>query len=208
MHRWVYAKLTERVDAQIEQVLSALREAGLENDTIVVFTSDHGDMDSAHQFEHKSHTYEESARIPLMIRYPGVTQAGHVDHKHLVSNGLDILPTLCDMAGIQPPAGLPGRSLKELAAGKSQQHWREMVMIETEFGWGITDGRYKYTLYDAIESEEMLCDLQKDPGEMKNMAAKPDYTDVLKRMRNALKTEMTRHGCKLRNQIRSDKESG
>lgn len=199
LHRWCYARLTEKVDGQITRVLDALRQAGLEDDTIVVLTSDHGDMDSAHRFEHKSHTYEEAARIPLFVQYPGITRAGHVDRKNLVSNGLDIMPTLCDLADIKPPEGLPGRSLRPLLDGKKVNGWRNMLMIETEFGWGITDGRYKYTRFDQVVDEELLCDLQKDPGEMHNAAGNPAYAEVLEMMRQGLKQEMEKHGCKMRN---------
>ncbi|MHC4505775.1 MAG: sulfatase family protein [Planctomycetota bacterium] len=197
-HRWAYARLTERVDRQVGEVLAALREAGLEDDTIVVFTSDHGDMDAAHRLEHKSMAYEESARIPMLVQYPGVTKAGHVDKKHLVSNGLDLLPTLCDLAGVALPEGLRGRSIKPLLGGDPAPGWRTQLMIETQFSTAVTDGRYKYTLFDAAGPEEMLCDLGTDPGEMKNLAALPEHSAVLNRMRKALREEAGRHGVKVR----------
>ncbi|HOW73757.1 MAG TPA: sulfatase-like hydrolase/transferase, partial [Phycisphaerae bacterium] len=67
LHRWLYCRLTEQVDAQIGSVLQALDEAGLQDNTLVVFTSDHGDMDAAHRLEHKSVLYDESVRIPLLV---------------------------------------------------------------------------------------------------------------------------------------------
>ena len=196
-HRWAYCRLTERVDRQIGVVLDALRAAGLEDNTVVVFTSDHGDMDAAHRMEHKSMTYEETARIPLMIRYPGVTKGGHVDTRHLVSNGLDLLPTLCDLAGVKPPEGLPGRSLKPLLGGREPSSWRRHLMIETQFSHGVTDGRYKYTLFDASGPEELLCDLQTDPGEMENLAGRKQYADILRRMRKALTEQAAAHNVRL-----------
>ncbi|MCD6392254.1 MAG: sulfatase-like hydrolase/transferase [Planctomycetes bacterium] len=197
IHRWTYARLTERVDGQIGIVLDALRQARLEDDTVVIFTSDHGDMDGAHRIEHKSHSYEEAARIPLIVRYPGVSKPGHVDSEHLVSNGLDLLPTLCDIAGIEHMPDLPGRSVKPLLGGKSKSKWRKYLMIETELSRAITDGRYKYTLFDAVDNGEMLCDLKNDPGEMKNLAPEKECADVLNRMRAALVKEAKRHGVKL-----------
>jgi len=113
-HRWAYCRLTEKVDAQVAIVLRALREAGMEDDTLVIFSSDHGDMDSAHRLEHKTMLYDEAARVPLIVSYPGRTKAGLVDREHLASSGLDLLPTMCDFAGIAPPAGLPGRSIRAL----------------------------------------------------------------------------------------------
>ncbi len=115
LHRWAYCRLTEMVDKKIRTLLDALREAGLEDNTLIVFTSDHGDMDSAHKMEHKSVLYEESVRVPFIMSYKGVIPQGMVDDTHLVSNGLDLLPTLCDYAGIETPEGPRGRSLRSLA---------------------------------------------------------------------------------------------
>lgn len=197
LHRWAYVRLTEMVDKQIGRVLAALRQSGLEDNTIVVVTSDHGDMDSSHRLEHKSMTYEEAARIPLLIQYPPLTGRGYVDREHLVSNGLDLLPTLCDLAGVKAPAGLPGRSLRPLLGGKSRSEWREYLMIETEFGRAIVDERYKYTLYDAAGLEETLFDMQKDPGEMKNLAGLAGYRKVIEKMRMTLRREAGLHNVEI-----------
>jgi choline-sulfatase len=193
LHRWTYCRLTEMVDRQVEIVLDAFRAAGLEDNTIVVFTSDHGDMDSSHRMEHKSWTYEQAARIPLMIQYPPLTKAGLVDTTHLVSNGLDIYPTLCDLVGVKPPADLPGRSLKTLLGGEEPSSWRKDLMIQTQFSYCVTDGRYKYTLFDSAGPEELLCDLQTDPGEMKNLAAMKEHSEVLDRMRKAMAEQAAAH---------------
>jgi len=197
LHRWTYARLTERVDRQVGKVLDALRQAGLENDTVVVFTSDHGDMDASHRMEHKSMAYEESGRIPLMVQYPPVTKSGHVDRDHLVSNGLDLFPTLCDLANVPSPGVLPGLSLKPLLGGNPAATWRNYLMIETEVSRAITDGRYKYTLFDVAGPEEMLCDLANDPGEMKNLAGLPEHNKILRRMQAALVAEAQRHGVRI-----------
>ena len=89
MHRWAYARLTELVDSQIGVVLKALRETGLLHHTLVVFTSDHGDMDASHHLEHKSVLYDEATRVPFIVSWKGVTKPGVVDKEHLVSSGLD-----------------------------------------------------------------------------------------------------------------------
>jgi choline-sulfatase len=197
LHRWAYARLTEVVDRQIGRVLGSLRENGLEDDTMVVITSDHGDMDSAHKLEHKSMTYDEAARIPLLVQWPGVTKAGYVDREHLVSNGLDLLPTLCDLAGVEAPKGLPGVSLRPLLGGRAEGLWRENLMVETEFGRGIVGGRYKYTLYDIAGVEETLFDMEDDAGEMKNRAGDKKYEDLLRAMRAALGDELRRANVKM-----------
>ena len=117
MHRWAYCRLTEMVDRQIGRVLDALHDSGLEKDTLVVFTSDHGDHDASHRLEHKSELYENASRVPLVASYPGVIPPGQVDTSHLVSAGIDLIPTLCDYAGVQPPAELRGASIRPLADG-------------------------------------------------------------------------------------------
>lgn len=197
LHRWTYCRLTEVVDRQVGVILKALKEAGLDDDTLVVFTSDHGDMDAAHRMEHKTWMYEEAARIPLIVRKPGLTKAGHVDREHLVSNGLDIFPTLCDLAGVTPPQELPGQSFAPLLDGSKPKAWRKNLMVEGQFSFGVTDGRYKYMLFDSAGPEEMLCDLKTDPGELKNIAADPACADVLARMRKALAAQARAHNVKL-----------
>ncbi|MCU0915722.1 MAG: sulfatase-like hydrolase/transferase [Planctomycetes bacterium] len=190
LHRWAYCRLTEMVDAEIGTVLDALREAGLQDNTLVVFTSDHGDMDSAHKLEHKSVLYEESVHIPFIMSLPGVIPQGTVDRTHFVSNGLDLLPTLCDFAGIETPAGLPGRSLRPLAEGKAVQDWRDFVVSESQNGRMLRTDRFKYCLYDSGERREQLTDLQDDPGEMKNLAEVP-----------ACKTNLDQHRRRLRDWV-------
>jgi choline-sulfatase len=186
LHRWAYCRLTEMVDAHILKVVEALREAGLEEETLVIFTSDHGDLDSAHRLEHKSILYEEAARVPLIVSYKGVTPAGRVDSKHLVSVGLDLIPTLCDYAGIEPPPDLLGHSLKPLAEGRSPEDWRRYVVVESRAGRMVRTDRFKYNLYQDGVHREQLIDLENDPGEMVNLAEKSEYQDVLDRHRALL----------------------
>ncbi|MEE8452561.1 MAG: sulfatase-like hydrolase/transferase [Thermoguttaceae bacterium] len=186
LHRWVYCRLTEMVDREIGMVLDALRKSGLEDDTLIVFTSDHGDMDSAHRMEHKTAFYEEATRIPLIVTLGGQTKPGHVDRSHLVSNGIDLLPTLCDYAGIAPPEGLPGRSVRILAEGSAPSDWREDLVVENEIGLMVHTGRYKYARYDRGTPREMLLDLQNDPGEMSNLSADPAYGETIEALRERL----------------------
>jgi choline-sulfatase len=188
LHRWLYVRLTERVDAQIGTVLGALKESGLENSTLVIFTSDHGDMDAAHRLEHKGVLYEESVGVPFIMAQKGVIPSGRVDREHLVSNGLDVLPTLCDYAGIETPGGLAGRSLRPLAEGLEVDEWRSHVFVECHNGRMVRTARFKYCVYSEGELREMLIDLNRDPGEMKNLAASPRHCDELNRHRRLLLT--------------------
>lgn len=185
LHRWLYCRLTERVDAEIAAVLAAFREAGLEENTLVIFTSDHGDMDGAHRLEHKSVLYEESARIPFVVSWKGKLPAGAVDRQHLISNGLDLLPTLCDFAGATPPRGLAGRSVRPLLEGRPTT-WRDHVVTESQNGRMVRTGRFKYCVYDRGANREMLIDLESDPGEMTNLAPLPEHARELNRHRRLL----------------------
>lgn len=187
LYRWAYRRLTERADREIGQVLQALRAAGLEEKTLVVFTSDHGDMDGAHRLGYKTMFFDEAARVPFIISLKGVTKPGLVDSQHLISTGQDLIPTLCDFADIKPPAGLLGRSVRALAEGRAVQDWRPYVASELVGARMICSGRYKYCVYDTGQRREQLVDLEKDPGEMKNLAADPACADVLARHRQYLR---------------------
>jgi choline-sulfatase len=183
LHRWAYAQLTNRVDAQIGVVLDALRETGKQEKTLVVFTSDHGDLDGAHRLEHKSFFYEESARVPFIVSWEGVTAAGKVDRRHLVSTGLDLIPTLCDFAAVEVPERLRGLSVRALAEGRDPERWRKCVVTENRIGRMVCTGQFKYSVYPAGQQREFLVDLVKDPGEMTNLADDPTYGQQLARHR-------------------------
>ncbi len=189
MHRYAYCRLTERVDGQIRQVLDALRQSGQENNTLVIFSSDHGDHDGAHRLEHKSTLYEEVTNIPLMAMWKGHIAAGQVDSMSLVSNGLDLLPTVCDYAGIKAVADPRGRSLRPLFEGR-RHNWRETLGVESEVGRMVVhrDG-YKYMVYDLAGKEVQLLDLNKDPYETTHFTNAPDHRSILKKLAETYDTE-------------------
>jgi len=178
LHRWAYCRLTEMVDKKIGIVLDALDEAGLVDNTLIVFTSDHGDMDASHKMEHKSVLYEEAVRIPFIMSYKGKIPAGVVNDEHLISNGLDLMPTLCDYAKAKLPEGRKGRSLRPLAEGNTVGDWRDFVVSESQNGRMVQTDRFKYCVYDSGAHREQLTDLKNDPGEMKNLAELEEYKDV------------------------------
>ena len=186
-HRWAYARLTEIVDGQIGRVLGALRQSGQAERTVVVFTSDHGDMDASHRMEHKSALYDEVCRIPLIVRPPG-GMTGRVDRTSLISNGLDLVPTLCDWAGIAPPPALPGKSLRPLVDDVVRQEWRRSVPVECAIGRAIITDRFKYAVYDLGSSREQLIDLASDPWEQRNALHDPEHSHALVELRHAFRT--------------------
>jgi arylsulfatase A-like enzyme len=178
IYRWIYCRLTEQVDRHIGQILDAVQRSGLEDETLIVFTSDHGNMDASHRLASKGLFYEESAGVPLLMKYKGAIPPGTVD-EHLVSNGLDILPTLCDYAGVAVPKTLLGKSLRSIADGNRVDSWRSYVVSENHTGRMIRSQRYKYCVYAEGTMRESLVDMRNDPGEMKNLVSLPEYKDAL-----------------------------
>jgi arylsulfatase A-like enzyme len=184
----VYYNLTETADALVGKVLAAVAQAGLKDNTVIVFTSDHGECLGAHQFVHKQKFYEESAAVPMIVCAPGQGARTGVDAKHLVS-GLDVLPTLCDYAGITPPASFQGLSLRPLIEQR-EVPWRNYVVAEVgeqHNGRMVRSDRYKYIVYSKSELPEQLFDLESDPGEARNLANTASSKAVLDSHRAMLK---------------------
>jgi choline-sulfatase len=183
MYRWAYSRLTEDVDRQIQILLDALKESGQEEKTLVLFSSDHGDMNASHRLGHKSVLYEESANIPFIAMMKGHLPAPVVDSVHLVSNHLDLLPTVCDYAGIKGVADPRGMSLRPLLEG-NKELWRNTLGAESEIGKMVVDaGGYKYIRYNLVGTEESLIDLNIDPFEQKQFTNYPDYNAKLNELR-------------------------
>ncbi len=191
-HRWAYRRLTEMVDAHIGKLVDVLERTGLDKNTVTIFASDHGDMDGSHHLEHKSVLYEEAARVPLIIAGKGVERRGEADNTHLVSVGLDLIPTLCDFASIRPPEGLPGRSLKPLVLKNEPDKWPDQVVVESRAGRMLRTGRFKYVVYESGQNREVLIDLENDPGEMNNLAGDPKLADILNDHRRRLRQWVVR----------------
>jgi len=189
--RWAYYRMIEKVDAEIGRVLQALRQVGLEEKTLIVFTADHGECAGAHGFNQKTVFYEESVRVPLIVSQKGVTKQGTSDK--MVNTGLDILPTMLDFAGLTQPQKLTGHSLKPLSTGAPVTQWRDHLILENHMDQAAAVGdirpsvqgrmvrteRYKYCVYDQGERRESLVDLQADPGEMKDLARDAAHRQVL-----------------------------
>ena len=188
--------MTERVDQQIGRLLSALEESGLADDTLVVLTSDHGEGVAAHKWVTKLMLWEEIVRVPFVIRFPGVVPAGRVDSTHLVS-GLDLLPTLCDYANIEAPAGIDGQSLRPVIENPNLPGRNNVVTElqafmddETKKGRMIRTARYKYIAFSHGQPAELLFDLENDPGETTNLAYQPVFGEILSEHRDQLKQEV------------------
>ena len=173
------------VDEQIQVILDALKASGKEEETLIIFSSDHGDMDAAHRMEHKTVLYEESANIPFMAMWKGQIPAGQVDDAHLVSNGLDLLPTLGDYASVEAQADPRGRSLRPLME-KGKTDWRKYLGVESEIGrMVVSEDRLKFIRYDFVGFEEQLLDLKNDPHETRHFTKEDGYAQKLAAMKEA-----------------------
>ena len=188
----VYYSLVERVDGAVGRVLTALRRRDLEENTLGVFTSDHGDGLAAHKWAAKLMFYEECVKVPLVFRWMGVIPSRGVGRDHLAS-GLDILPTVCDYAGVEAPGHVQGVSLRAVI-DEPRLTGREFVVAEVrpepmkrEFqGRMLRTHEYKYIAFSWGRDPEMLFDLADDPGETTNLARRPDMQDTLQRHRDLL----------------------
>ncbi len=188
-----YYRYTEEVDRQIGRILRALAERGLDDDTLVVFTSDHGEGAAAHRWVVKLMLYEEPVTVPLIVSWKGVTPAGRVDSTHLVS-GLDVLPTMCDYGGVPLREDFAGTSLRPLIE-QPEHPGRGFIVAELQpdaedlgkKGRMLRTHRHKYIVFSHGENREMLFDLENDPGETDNLALKSSAKRELERCRGLLR---------------------
>ena len=195
LHRYVYARLAERVDREIGVVLDALAASGQADDTLVVMTSDHGDHDSSHRLEHKTFFYEEAARVPWLMRLPGRIPAGRVVDQAVVATGLDLLATCCDYAGVPQPAACLGLSQRAAAEGLSDASLRDAAYGENLVSRMIVTQAWKYVRYDEGAHAEQLYDLVRDPGETRNHAGDSVHAEILVELRRRLDAEMAAHAA-------------
>lgn len=189
------------IDEQIGRILAALQKRGWLENTLVLFTADHGDMLGDHHLWRKTYPYEASARIPMLLRWPASllsARRGQVLDQPVELR--DILPTFLDAAGVScAPGAFDGRSMLELVRGRTGT-WRRWIDLEhstayaPENYWSaLTDGRMKY-VYFAPDGRQQLFDLVKDPGETRDLAPLAEYRDALAAWRQRLVEHLTERG--------------
>jgi arylsulfatase A-like enzyme len=174
------------IDDQIGKVFKTLRQTGQWENTIIVFTSDHGDMVASHGFIYKmgANAYDELYHVPTIIYIPGLTRAGS-RCKALVSQ-IDLLPSLLEAAKLPMPNNIDGRSLVELLKGKTENH-RDIIFAESQSNTLMCrDKKYKFVANWHSRQLEELYNLSTDPGETENLAFEPEYADTAKKMREQI----------------------
>lgn len=197
-YRNAYFRLVEAVDAEIGKIIDEIDRQDLWKNTVIIFTSDHGDGTGAHRWNQKTALYEEVVNVPMIVCLPGGRNAGMVTDA-LVSNGADLMPSICDWAGIAVPEGRKGNSFRD-EAEDPESAGEEYIVTETNFnqtsgtlGWMVRSRHYKYVLYDKGKYREQLFDMDNDRGEMRNLAVESAYGNVLKEHRAMLREWMDSH---------------
>ncbi len=189
-----YLRCIASVDDNVGRLLDYLDESGLARNTVVFYTSDQGFFLGDHGWFDKRFMYEESLRMPLLVRYPKEIKPGSVSDD-IVMN-LDFAPTFLDYAGVPIPDDIQGESMRAVLAGKTPANWRTSMYYhyyeypavhKVKRHYGVRTKRYKliHFYYDIDEWE--LYDLQKDPREMKNVCNDPAYAHIVTELKAELK---------------------
>jgi len=192
-----YYGMIEGIDVQFGRLMQELEKAGAAEDTIVVFTSDHGDMIGSHGYKVKRWPHEESARIPFLIRYPRSLPAGRTIEDPF--GAFSIYPTLAGLAGVEVPKGLDGMDYSQLLIGKSDKPPRDYVYMEMHYAYVPWPGwraiRTRDMMYArTVDKPWLLFDLKKDPWEMKNLVDDPAQQELVRKMDDRLQSIMKETG--------------
>lgn len=187
-----YLRCVASVDDNMGRLLKYLDESGLAKDTVVIYSSDQGFYLGDKGWYDKRWMYEESFRMPLIVRWPGVVKPGS-ENRDLVQN-LDFAETFLDLAGVPIPSDMQGHSLVPLLKGQTPKDWRTSVYYhyyewygpgtvhDVQRHYGVRTQRYKLIHYYLINEWELF-DLDNDPGEMRSVYEAPAYAGVVKELK-------------------------
>lgn len=176
------------MDAQVGKILNTLKEEGLEDNTIVIFTSDHGFHLGEHRFWMKVSLHEESVRVPLIIKMPGKEPAVC----HSFTELLDLYPTVSELAGLKYPKNIQGKSIAKTLENPSFEV-RDMAFSVSQGGKSflVRTKKWEYIQYDEDAGSGMeLFDMEYDPKQYNNLANNPQYAEVRKEMQNRLAAKL------------------
>jgi arylsulfatase A-like enzyme len=188
-----YLACIAAVDKSVGEVLDYLKETGLDKNTVVIYASDQGFYLGEHGWFDKRLMFEESYRTPLLISWPGVTKPGTVNGD-MVSN-IDLPETFLEIAGVDVPEDMQGRSMVKILKGQTPGNWRKehyyhyyeypgSHMVKRHYGMSTQRYKLMHYYYDIDEWE--LYDRVADPLEMKNVYDDPSYTRIRKKLHKRL----------------------
>jgi N-acetylglucosamine-6-sulfatase len=187
-----YCETLLSVDDSIGRVIKYLEDNDLADDTLVMYMGDNGFVFGEHGLIDKRHMYEESMRVPFLAWCPGMIKPGSVIEE-LIQN-IDVAPTILDVAGIETPARMDGKSFLPILQGKKIP-WRDAAFYEyywernfpqTPTTHGVRTDRYKYIHYHGIWDIDELYDLKEDPEEMHNLIDSPEHQKLIKQLNNRM----------------------
>jgi arylsulfatase A-like enzyme len=200
----IYYAMTANLDRNLGRLMQALDKAGIADDTILVFTSDHGEMFGSHGRRAKNIFYEEAARVPFVLRYPRKVKGGMVSDACM--NTVDIMPTLLGLCGLSAkiPREVEGMDLSHLAVGSKGSEPDAALLMNTgacaswEDGheWrALRDRRFTYAVYRGggkLPRKELLFDNVSDPYQTKDLIEDPEHKKTADRFREMLKDRMSK----------------
>ncbi len=176
-----YYGMITHMDAQIGRILETLRASGDLENTIIVYTADHGLAVGSHGLLGKQNLYEHSMGCPLIFAGPGVPKGTSAALTYL----LDLFPTLCSLCGVKTPQGVEGRDLTPVIRGEREGVRETLFTTYEDKMRALRDSRFKLIRYPRI-AHTQLFDLQEDPHELNNLAEKPEYATTVQTMRREL----------------------
>jgi arylsulfatase A-like enzyme len=186
-----YSRCSTAIDENVGRVLDYLEQEDLLDNTIIIYTSDQGYFLGQHELIDKRLMYEESLKMPFIIRYPAEVPAGTVCDE--LAGNVDFARTILDFVGVEPDPDMQGRSFRTVAQGQTPQDWRDAIFYRWKKGpahWGIRTHQYKLILIgslgDVNNTKIELYDIVADPYEMNNLANDPAYADEIQALRGRL----------------------
>ena len=183
------------MDAQVGRVLDALEELGLADNTIVVFTSDHGYLLGHHHKFQKQHLFEESTRVPFIVSVPWMKKQRGKTTKH-ITELIDLYPTLANLSGLKAPKNLHGTSMVPLLKNPSSNDWKKDLAftISRSGGESIRTHEWRFTQWGFGAGGMELYDLRKDPGEFTTLAGDPSYDKPFNKLKAQLEAKRAEAG--------------
>ncbi len=190
-----YTETLLAVDESIASVMEALEQKGILDETLIIYMGDNGFSFGEHGLIDKRHFYEESAKVPFLVRYPEVLEGGQVITE-MVQN-IDVAPTFMEIAGIKKPDYMHGASIMPILAGNTPDDWRNRIFYEYYWEYdfphtptmhGVRTEKYKYIRYHGVWDTNEFYDLENDPDEMYNLINSPDQQEIIEELAGEIYT--------------------